>query len=470
MRPRRIASWYASSRYSVPVGYHMWDESAGGAAGLPVGFGGRVSRMTLCRVAFVLMCFAPQLRYLMPQAGLATLLAGVMLAYASLPPYRLSRTSMFFGAYFIAFGMFGLAVQLLGDVPPGMPPARPLFFYALTTLALVLTGLAIVRRHGGNEFVLGVLCALLVVEVAIVGLQFAHMSYGVGLALTAEDAIRDHLIEGSYGNPNNVALVLAMLLMVLVVSGYVRMSSMFGAALVVATLAAIFVTLSRTALVFLVVFLAAAMLLPKMQRLSIAAAARAVRRLLPVLAVLGATLLVLQRWGVMANLEELATFERSLVRVATLSALDQDASVEFRMMVTLRLIEALDSLGFGTLSDRNYGEFFQHGDNWLATANPHSYVAEMAFLLGYPGLFMALAFLAVAIWRIIAVSGNRRFLAVLFGLSVLFFQMVPSSVFPLDIFFLLVIIVGSRGLQSAQRPAARRHSSPSLGVSAITLP
>ena len=49
------------------------------------------------------------------------------------------------------------------------------------------------------------------------------MSFGVGLEL-GEYAIRDHLIEGSYGNPNNVAVVLAMLLMVLVMSGYVRMS------------------------------------------------------------------------------------------------------------------------------------------------------------------------------------------------------------------------------------------------------
>jgi len=426
--------------------------------------------MTFCRVAFVLMCFAPQLRYLMPQAGFAVLLAAVVLAYASLPLQRLSRSSIFFGAYFVVFGAFGLAVQLLGDVPPDMPPARPLAFYALTTLALVLAGLAIVRRHGGNEFILRVLCTLLIVEIAIVGLQFAYLNYGVGLAPAAEGEMPNHLIEGSYGNPNNVALVLAMLLMVLLMSAYVRISSIFGATLVVATLSAIFLTLSRTALVLLIVFLAVPMLLPKLRNLRISVAMRSARRLLPLLVVLGATLLVLQRWGAVENLEKLATVERSLVRVATLSALEQDESVEFRMMVAQRLIGALDSLGLGSLSDRNYGEFYQHGDNWLAAANPHSYVAEMAFLLGYPGLFMALTFLAAATWRIIAVGDNRRVVAILFGISVFFFQMVPSSVFPLDIFFLLVAIAGTRSLQIAQRPPPARLSAWSPAASQLRPP
>jgi hypothetical protein len=416
------------------------------------------------------MCFAPQLRYLMPQVGLATLLVGVMLAYVSLPPHRASRSSVFFSAYFISFGLFGLFVQLLGDVPPGMPPARPLFFYALTALALVLTGLAIMSRHRGREFVLAVLCTLLVVEIGVVGLQFTYISYGVGLA-PSDDAARVLWIEGGYGNPNNVALVLAMLLMVLVISGYVRMLSLFGAALVVATLMAVFVTLSRTALVFLVLFLAGAVLAPKLQHLSITTLARAVRRVLLAMVVLGAALLVLlQRSDVITNLEDLAVVERSLTRVATLSELDQDAGVEFRVLVTLRLIEALDSLGFGSLSDRNYGEFFQAGDDPLATVNPHSYVAEMSFLFGYPGLFMSLAFLVVVIWRILSMRGSRRVLFVLFVISALFFQMVPSSLFTLDIYFLLIAVAGTRGLQNAHRPALRRLSAPSLAVSQVRLP
>jgi hypothetical protein len=425
--------------------------------------------MTMCRVAFVLMCFAPQLRYLMPQVGPAPLLVAAMLAYVSLPWHRPPRSWIFFGAYFIAFGSFGFFVQLLGDVPAGMPPARPLFFYALTSLALVLTGLAIVRQTGGARFVLSVLCMLLVVEIVIVGLQFSHMSFGFGLEL-GEDAIRDHLIEGSYGNPNNVAVVLAMLLMVLLMSGFIRMSSLSGAALVVATLVATFVTLSRTALVFLIAFLVAAMVAPMLRRPSIAAGTRAVRRLLPVLVAMGAVLLMLLRQGVITNLEDLAVVERSLGRVATLSAFGQDASVEWRVVVASRLIESLDSLGFGTLSDQNYGEFFQPLDPSLAAINPHSYLAEMSFLFGYPGLFMALAFLALAVWRIIALRGGRRLLAVLFGITVLFFQMVPSSLFPLDIFFLIVAIAGTRRLQSAQRHGSRRVSVPSLAVTQVRLP
>ena len=126
--------------------------------------------------------------------------------------------------------------------------------------------------------------------------------------------------------------------------------------------------------------------------------------------------------------------------------------------------------GFGALSDQNYGEFFQPLDPWLATVNPHSYVVEMSFLFGYPGLFLALVFLAVAIWRIFAVRGNRRLLAALFAVSVLFFQMVPSSLFPLDIFFLIVAITGTRSLQNARRPDSRHVSVPSLPVSQVRLP
>lgn len=406
----------------------------------------------------------------MPQVGLATLLIGVTLAYVALPLHRLSRASIFFAIYFTSFGLFGLFVQLLGDVPPGTPPARPLFFYALTSLALVLTGLAIVQQPGGRRFILGVLCKLLIVEIVIVGLQFSHMSFGIGLAVS-EGALSDgHLIEGSYGNPNNGAVVLAMLLMLLVMTGYVRISSLSGTALVVAGVVATFLTLSRTAFALLVAFLLAAMLAPMLRRASIAASMRAARRLLLVLVVLGAMLLMLQRWGVISSLEDLAVVEHSLVRVATLPEFGQDASVKWRMVVMSRLIESLNSLGFGSLSDRNYGEFFQPLDPLLATINPHSYLVEMSFLFGYPGLFMALTFLAVAVWRIISVRGSRRFLVVVFGISVLFFQMVPSSLFSVDMFFLIVAIAGTRSLQSAQWPVSLRVSVPPLAESQVRLP
>jgi hypothetical protein len=408
----------------------------------------------MCRVAFVLMCFAPQLRYLVPQVGLATLVVGAMLAYVSLPWHRLPKSSIFFGAYFIAFGTFGLFVQLFGDILPGAPPARPLFFYALTTLALVLAGLAILRRPGGRSFVLNAMCMLLIVEIVIVGLQFSRLSFGVGLEL-GEDAARDHLIEGSYGNPNNVAVVLVMLLMILVISNYIRMSSLHGAALVVATSAATFVTLSRTALALLIAFIVVAMLTPMLRCPRLAATIRSVRRLIPLLVALGAGVLLLHRSGIATEFQDLAVVERSLARVSTLTAFGQDASVEWRMLVASRLVESLDSLGFGTMSDQNYAQYFNPLDPALAAINPHSYLVEMSFLFGYPGLIIALALLAVSVGRIIAAQGSSRILAVLFGLSVLFFQMVPSSLFPLDIFFLIVAIAGSRDLQAVERPVSR---------------
>jgi hypothetical protein len=148
-----------------------------------------------------------------------------------------------------------------------------------------------------------------------------------------------------------------------------------------------------------------------------------------------------------------------------LSVLGQDSSVEFRITVASRLVEALDSLGFGSLSDRNYSEFFRPGDPALAMVNPHSYLAEMSFLFGYLGLFLALAFLTVVVWRIFVVSGSRRLLAVLFGVAVLFFQMVPSSVFSVDIFFLLAVIAGTSGLYASQRPTLRSRSVPSFVMS-----
>ena len=99
-------------------------DSAPAVPRLPAGLL-RVSRMTLCRAAFVMMCFAPQLRYLMPVVGQAILAVGALMAYVSVPWHRLSRSSIFFAVYFIAFGAFGLFVQLLGEVPPSSPPARP---------------------------------------------------------------------------------------------------------------------------------------------------------------------------------------------------------------------------------------------------------------------------------------------------------------------------------------------------------
>ncbi len=420
---------------------------------------GKVQLVTLGRIAFVLLCFAPQLRYLLPQAGFAVMVVATLLGFASCLSMRVSWTSALLAAYFGFLGSLGLLVQLFGDVPQGMPEARPHLFYALTTLAHLFVALAIVRRPDGNWFILRTLSWLLVIEVSIVALQAAFLIYGIGFAPTVGDSIQDNLLEGSYGNPNNAAVVLGLVLMLLITSGYLRLSSFLGALLTTVVLAALFVTLSRTVLIVVVLFLLVVSLWPRLDGHLLVRWLRNLRHALPSLLVLGLGVFALMRWSPIADLTEAGVFERSFERVGTLSVLDQDDSVDFRVMSTLRLVQNLDEIGFGTLSDSNYGAFFEAQDPWLATTNPHSYIVEMSFLFGYPGLLLSASFLTLAALRILHVNPEQRLLASLLALAVLAFQMVPSSLFPLGLFFVLAVLAGERGLSVKQHVPQRQASA-----------
>jgi hypothetical protein len=303
--------------------------------------------------------------------------------------------------------------------------------------------LAIVRRPDGNWFILRTLSWLLVIEVSIVALQAAFLIYGIGFAPTVGDSIQDNLLEGSYGNPNNAAVVLGLVLMLLITSGYLRLSSFLGALLTTVVLAALFVTLSRTVLIVVVLFLLVVSLWPRLDGHLLVRWLRNLRHALPSLLVLGLGVFALMRWSPIADLTEAGVFERSFERVGTLSVLDQDDSVDFRVMSTLRLVQNLDEIGFGTLSD----------------TNPHSYIVEMSFLFGYPGLLLSASFLTLAALRILHVNPEQRLLASLLALAVLAFQMVPSSLFPLGLFFVLAVLAGERGLSVKQHVPQRQASA-----------
>lgn len=313
-----------------------------------------------------------------------------------------------------------------GDLKP-----RPLFASFFSLIVILYIAFNLNENPRLRRLALDVVALSLLLEVAIILLQFSYITYGVGILPRNEDAEITGFITGSYGNANNVAVVLVLELLLLVSKGWITRGAI-GYLTVALTGCAVFLTLSRTAFViYLTVFI----------YFSVRGKLRSVDKLLgglifAILMMAGAQLI-----GTTGHSDKSdnAVISRSITKLATLGEIQGDSSVQFRVISMTRLGESIGTLGLGTMSDLNYGRFFKDDDIWLAKVNPHALVAEVSFLFGYLGFVLISCFFVFCFLDLYALSGNLIFSAYVLSIFLLF-QAVPSSVLGVSMFFLVIIL------------------------------
>lgn len=324
-----------------------------------------------------------------------------------------------------------------GDLPP-----RPLFVYSFLLVCLFFVGANLNRSEILRERAFDVVRFSLCFEVFIVFAQFSYLEWGVGLAPRAENAEWSGSLTGSYGNPNNVSVIIVLTVLFLIVVKKIRFD-IFGFGVLLASGGAVLILLSRTALIgYLTVFFY--FFLKESYLVNFKLSGKFLRVF--VLAIICGVLAV----GV--NLEgfESNVIARSVAKFSTINALVEDQSTEFRVLSSVRLVENIGRLGFGTMSDLNYGKFFASYDSPLAKMNPHSFIVEISFLFGYVGLVISIIFFCFLFYDIYSGSVSFVFSCYVMVLFLLF-QFVPSTVFRLPMFFYVMVLICIFGGDRAAR-------------------
>lgn len=322
------------------------------------------------------------------------------------------------GLLLLFLPMSALSLVLLLFGTSGEFASRYIFAYSVFQLMTLILLFSINNENAAHRIAGALFLAALLEGVVIIG-QFLYVTYGFGFSKIAEYDNSYGLLTGSMGNPNDSATYVGVL--TFAVSVFLSVKRYYGYAYVclLTALPPIFLTLSRTMLVFwlanlLVVYLSASF-----------GENRAKRSINYLFAL--AILLICVAFYIYSGEIDSEVFNRSIERISLLSGVGADESTGFRRTSLLRLVENIDDLGLGSFSDLNYYKFYDASDDWLIKVNPHSYIVEYSFLFGYPGFFVIIsifATLAVLIFSNRNVSLSFRMLAC-FGLFAI--QAVPAS-------------------------------------------
>lgn len=389
-----------------------------------------MSKNNLLLVAFFLFLFSVQANFFWTGASRVFYALGFVAALMGLASRAIRKD------WFLYVLIFSLLFLLTALVPffgqNGEMASRSLYFYSFTLVFMVLVASAVNENEENRSSALNLIHLSLWVEILVVLLQFSYLTWGVGLVPKTEFAENTKFITGSFGNPNNVAVVIVLYVLLLINKGSLVRRASTSILLALAAVA-IFLTLSRTAFVVYATLLVYFFLKDRQgERLG--------KGLIS-----GYFVLVLLAGVLFGAANSLKTsdsmvIERSLTRLETLSAVGEDESVAFRFISMTRLAQAIDRLGLGTMSDLNYRSFFDSSDLWLAQVNPHSFIVEMSFLFGYPGLVIALLLFVVMFIHLVRIN-KSLVLGSYIGAVFVLFQSVPSSVMAFPLFFLLMVMI-----------------------------
>lgn len=392
-------------------------------------FEGQVSK-ELClfgAVFFYLIAF--QVNFFFP--GFLWVCYVVALAFAVLGLNKLEIEKSWFKylAIFLVFFAFALISFFFGSVGDYKP--RRLFVFFLSIAVMICVASVLNRDLGLRKRTLDIVLLALWAELSIFLLQFSFLTWGVGIVPQNEEAEFTGFITGSYGNPNNVAVVIVLQLLLLISKDrVVRNWSGYITVLVVGF--AVFLTMSRTVLLFYITLLLYFGF--KGRRSSERNGVRVA--FLALLVLVGSVFTIFDGVGQTEN----AVIGRSFNKIFSLGALEQDYSVRFRVVSMDRLVASLDSLGIGSMSDLNYKVFFESDDDPLAKVNPHSLLAEIAFLYGWVGFGLIVVFFIFCFIDIARLS-RSVVLSFYFVSLFLLFQAVPSSVLGFPVFFYFIVLI-----------------------------
>lgn len=383
-------------------------------------------------LSFFFLLIAPQGNFLVQGAFPLLYASGFVLAMAGLQVIAVERRWVKYIAlatFLFILSLILRAVGVSGDFTP-----RPLFLHSLALIVMLMVAAVLNRTPLLRSRALGVVLIVFVVEILIIFLQFSYITWGYGFAPRSDLADQAGVLTGSYGNPNNVAVLVGLFLLLLVQKNVVE-RNFFGVVLFAAAGIAIFLTLSRTVLVVYVTMVIY-FLVKKSGGSSVGRFGFSFCAALLILVFVVSGLLDAGVFG------KNVVLDRSIDRMASIAAIEQDQSVDFRVVSVKRLWGNYFGLGMGTFSDLNYGRYFESYDSWLAKVNPHSFVAEISFLFGYFGLFFALL-LFLFLFRDSYLQSGSLLFAAYFILVFAFFQSVPSSVLAIPAFFLVAIMIAA---------------------------
>lgn len=275
---------------------------------------------------------------------------------------------------------------------------------------------------------------IIIFEILIILGQFSYISIGIGFNRAIDSELPIEAISGSHGNPNNSALQLG--LMALAVSSFFILrnekSKALGVLLII--LPGILLTLSRTMLFFWILNLIFILLADLNKRFSFINLIKF--SLINLLIIL--IILIFYQYATSINLD---IFIRIIERLDSINSLDEDSSIDFRIISHLRLIENIFSLSYGSFSDLNYYDYFKFDDSWLLKVNPHSYIVEYSFLFGYLGFFVIVSLFITLTYLILFKSYLPLPLKILSAFGIYFAQAVPSSLLTQYYFFIPFIFL-----------------------------
>ncbi|MFT6155868.1 MAG: hypothetical protein ACI9I4_000767 [Neolewinella sp.] len=390
-------------------------------------------------LAFSALLLYPQVEFFLSGGGRSlVIIGGCILMLSTVLGQVQVRLSMpqflFLGCLFL---MWVLSFTLLIWGDSGYFQPRNIMLSSVVQILLVILLFDLCKSEKGQDIALRVMQLVVLIEAVIIFGQFTYITYGVGLPPKGALGFDLRMIGGSYINPNNTATFIG--LFTIAISAFLCRRGRYGEAYIFLFIAAmpIWLTLSRTMLVVwvlnVIVVMASAIFAvgSKNGRVSMW---RGVVSIFAVLTVLGLT-------GKSFLVNDSSVTARSIERMSTITGMSDDVSANFRVISHIRLLESLPRLGLGSYSDLNYAKYYKSSDDWLMTANPHSYIVEYSFLFGVLGLFVVLMTFGMIFFMLASNKSVNIGFKLLTALALFLSQAVPSSLLASPYFFVPFVFV-----------------------------
>ncbi|MCT8175250.1 O-antigen ligase family protein [Variovorax sp. CY25R-8] len=397
-----------------------------------------VKNRSLFFAGFAIVIFKQPLQYLLGDLQLPILAAGiglcVLASFFILNKFRFKKEDVLLQFLFAAIFILHCLLAFFG-----VTANRSLWFSGLAQFLVVILFLHYRKDEGAWRFLKKIAFAIIFVECALAFLQLSYYSTGVGLPPVFDEYESYSLVSGSYFNSNDFAVFAAAFSMLLYCICVLEEKEGYGIALLGVAMMAVFVSLSRTAFVFMSLF-AIAVLFGSFK--NIASSPKKNRSLTGLIAIALTFLAVLYLLG-SEFLTSTSVFERSLSRLDQVSVegLSTDESASDRMLVYRRLWENLPNLGIGSFQDQYYSAYFKPGDYSLMQINPHSFVAEFFFLYGWIGGLIAVCLIFILSLKILRNRDLPLTIRVVIVVSLVFFQSISSSTLANASFFIPFILI-----------------------------
>jgi hypothetical protein len=376
-----------------------------------------------------------------------------------LPSLRLEGTDLILGWGATAFMVLSWLLLLLGEPAPEV---RSLWLASAQQWLLIILLLYFRQYEATRRGLFYILFGFLVLQWGLSVLQYTFYTFGVGIPIRAEEYQEFFFVAGPYfnANDNSVYAVTALIAVIALCNNSRNQQIVPVSLLLVGCI--VWLSLSRS---MLLVYSILAVFTVLQMATSVGGVRRDRRAWRFVVRALALVLML--GWGLNAIYQDDSDVsKRSTQRAESLMLLGGDESVQARSISYLRL-GGLLSNPWGSLSDLDYGEYFRTGDDLLMQTNPHSFLAESAFLYGFAGLIAAIAIMASIC---IGIAQNRVMSPLLrvACIGALFVgQSVSSSIMAAPLFFVpFVVAMKPRRSDMDDMVVEVRGSSSQAGIAA----